>query len=92
MTSPATEFAAIAKPARLMPVMLIRAINCLLDIPSYAFASQSSIITTSIWGTGYHCTGFSISSYRILPKKIRLTLYKLNIYDASEKCLMDVLD
>ncbi len=47
MTSPATDSAAIAKPARPMPAALIRARNCLRDIPSYAFDSQFSPMSTS---------------------------------------------
>jgi hypothetical protein len=47
MTSPATGFAAIAKPARLAPAAVIRARNCRRDIPSYAFAIQSLTMNTS---------------------------------------------
>jgi hypothetical protein len=47
-TSPATELEARAKPARLIPVALIRARNCRRDISLYAFASQSSTIDTSL--------------------------------------------
>src|SRR4030042_967943 len=46
--SPATGFAAIAKPARLPPAAVILARNCRRDIPSYAFAIQSLTISPSL--------------------------------------------